>query len=456
MVVVAIRTTSPVTQAVASFACGYDFSAAPTELFDRARRAVIDTVGVAIAGGREPCFTILAETIGPAAVTGEATVLPTRARTTAVQAAFLNGTAGHALDFDDVADELKGHPSVVLVSALLALAQASGRTGREFLEAYVIGFETACAIASGLPVEAHYRKGWHATSTVGVLAAAAAAGRLLGLDEARMRNALGIAASMASGSRQNFGTMTKPLHAGLAARDALIAARLAANGFTADQAQLEGPLGFFNQYGTDPDLSSVHNALARPEVLLTQGVSVKKYPCCYGTHRTADATLALYARGIRGADVRSVLVNVEPGGLQATIHHRPATGLQGKFSNEYVVAACLLDGAVKLSTFTDRAVIRAEAQDLLQRVVIQEAQQPPFGSGTFEHAYATVEVTLANDAVVRERCDVPRGDSRAPLAADEIEAKFRDCLDFASSDWDADALLTLLHGLDSTARLTGW
>src|SRR5713226_7787924 len=180
----------------------------------------------------------------------------------------------------------------------------------------------------------------------GVLAAAAGAGRLLGLDEARMRNALGIAASMASGSRQNFGTMTKPLHAGLAARDAVIAAQLAANGFTADQEQLEGPLGFFNQYGSNPDLTIVERSLAQPDVLLTQGVSVKKYPCCYETHRSADAALGLYARGVRGADVQAVRVNVQPGGLQAIIHHTPTTGLQGKFSDEYVVAACLLDGGV--------------------------------------------------------------------------------------------------------------
>jgi 2-methylcitrate dehydratase PrpD len=288
------------------------------------------------------------------------------------------------------------------------------------------------------------------------LAAAAGAGRLLGLDNTRMRNALGIAASMASGSRQNFGTMTKPLHAGLAARDAVIAAELAANGFTADQEQLEGPLGFFNMYGREPDLDLVKRSLERADVLLTQGVSVKKYPCCYGTHRTADATLAMYARGIRAADVRSVRVAVEPGGLQAIIHHRPTTGLQGKFSNEYVVAACLLDGSIRLSTFTDAAVSRPDAQDLLQRVVIQEAQTPPFGSDAFDHAYATVEITLSSGDTVRERCDVPRGDGRAPLTDAELEAKFRDCLEFAESDWAADELLGQLRSLDSTARLTSW
>jgi 2-methylcitrate dehydratase PrpD len=183
---------------------------------------------------------------------------------------------------------------------------------------------------------------------------------------------------------------------------------------------------------------------------------VKKYPCCYGTHRSADAALALYARGVRDVDVRSVRVTVEPGGLQAIIHHTPTTGLQGKFSNEYVVGACLLDGGVKLSTFTDSAVGRAQAQELLRRVVIQEAETPPFGPSGFEHAYATVEVTLFDGTEVRERCDVPRGDGRSPLTLGEIEAKFRDCLAFAESGWDAEILLRRLLGLDSSAAPIGW
>jgi 2-methylcitrate dehydratase PrpD len=443
-----------VTESVARFASSHDFRAAPEVLFDRARRAVVDTVGVAVAGRHEPTFSILADTLGGhEQAPGEATVLPSQRRTTASQAAFLNGTAGHALDYDDVADEIKGHPSVVLVSALLALAEANGNSGRELLEAYAVGFEVGCAIARGLPVEPHYVQGWHATSTIGVLGATAGAGRLLGLDERRMRTALGIAASMASGSRQNFGTMTKPLHAGLAARDAVIAAQLAANAFTADQDQLEGPLGFFHMYGVQPDLEAVLSALAGPRVLLAHGLSVKKYPCCYGTHRMADATLALHARGVTGADVRTVSVTVEPGGQQATFHHRPKTGLEGKFSSEYVVAACLLDGRVSLSTFTDAGVSRVETQAMLQRVDLHEAATPPWGPETFDHSYAAVEVTLRDGTIVRERCDVPRGDARAPLSEDELQAKFRDCLAFAESDWDADALLQQLWGLPDLTRV---
>src|SRR5207248_225473 len=207
----AIATSTSVTEAVAKFAAGEPFANASDELYTRATRAFIDTIGVAIAGRQESPFTILAKTVPP--TPGQATVLPTRVRTTAAQAAFLNGTAGHALDYDDVADEMKGHPSVVLVSALLALAEARRASGRELLEAFAVGLEVACAIAGALPVEKHYARGWHATATVGILGAAAGAGHLLRLSTEQMQNALGIAATMASGSRQNFGTMTKPLHA---------------------------------------------------------------------------------------------------------------------------------------------------------------------------------------------------------------------------------------------------
>jgi 2-methylcitrate dehydratase PrpD len=450
---VVVQATTPITDMLARFACDQDLSQAPTVLFERATRAVVDTIGVAIAARLEPSFTILARTIGQGTCTGDATLLAARTRTAPAQAAFLNGTAGHALDFDDVADEIKGHPSVVLLPALLAIAEANGNTGRELLEAYVVGFEVGCAIARGLPVEAHYRRGWHATATIGVLAAVSGVGRLLRLDAIRMRNALGIAASMASGSRQNFGSMTKPLHAGMAARDAVIAGQLAASGFTADQDQLEGPLGYFQLYGVESDPRAVASALAGPRVLLERGLNAKKYACCYETHRAADAALALFEGGLRAEDVRSVTVSVQPGGLQAIIHHRPTTGLQAKFSAEYVVAACLIDGRLSLSSFADEAVQRADVQKLLQRVVLRESAEPPFGPSSFEDAYAAVEVTRGDGTFVRERCDIPRGHARAPLGDAELESKFRDCLEFAESDWNAEDLLRRLRGMNLASRV---
>ena len=436
----AIATTTSVTEAIADFAAGDPFAAAPEELYARATRAFIDTIGVAIAARLEPPFTMLAKTAP--SQPGEATVLAAGTKTNAQNAALLNGTAGHALDYDDVADQIKGHPSVVLVSALLALAESRGASGRELLNAYAVGFEVACAIASALPVEPHYTRGWHATATVGILGAAAGGGHLLGLSREQLQNALGIAASMASGSRQNFGTMTKPLHAGLAARDAVLAVELAASGFTADPHQLDGPAGYFRQYGVEPRPASVIERLERPTVLLDHGLNVKKYPCCYGTHRMADAALALRARGVDASAVSAVHISVEPNGTQAIIHHRPATGLQGKFSGEYVVATCFLDGAVRLSTFTDASVARAPAQDLLRRVTIEEAPHA-------DRAYAELEVELNDGSVVRERCDVPRGDARLPLSDADLEAKFHDCVAFAAFE-GGDQLLRRLWDLPST------
>jgi 2-methylcitrate dehydratase PrpD len=267
------------------------------------------------------------------------------------------------------------------------------------------------------------------------------------LSQEQVQCALGIAASMAGGSRQNFGTMTKPLHAGLAARDAVLSVELALNGFTADPHQLEGPVGYFQLFGVDPRPSEVVDALQHPRVLLEHGLNVKKYPCCYGTHRMADGALALQGRGVRPDEIRAISVSVEPRGLQAIIHHHPKTGLQGKFSGEYVVSACLLDGAVRLSTFTDEMVQRRAAQDLLELVSIQEAAEPPFGSPRFGHGFATLDVTLADGSTVRERCDIPRGDAGIPLSDADIEAKFRDCLAWSASNWDADALLQRLWNL---------
>src|SRR5689334_2674071 len=188
MAVTLAPSTISVSEAVAQFACSDPFADAPQALYERATRAFIDTIGVTIAARQEQSFAILARTLGTGAV-GAATVLASRARAGAADAALLNGTAGHALDYDDVADEINGHPSVVLVSALLALAEARGTTGRDLLEAYAVGFEVGCAIARGLNVEAHYRRGWHATATVGILAAVAGAARLLHLDQAAVQNA---------------------------------------------------------------------------------------------------------------------------------------------------------------------------------------------------------------------------------------------------------------------------
>ena len=441
--------TSAIAQYVAQAA------AAPEEARRRALAAVVDTVGVAIAGRADPGFAALRETMRPEMASGPATVWATGERTSPAMAALLNGAAGHALDYDDVADQIYGHPSVVLVPAVLAVAEATGASGRDALAAYAAGFDVCCAVAAGMDVRAHYAHGWHSTATIGVLGATAAVARLLGLDAGRTRHALGIAASTASGSRQNFGTMTKPLHPGLAARDAVLSASLAAQGFTADESQLEAPLGYLNMYASGGDPDAVVAALATPWELARSGVNVKKYPCCYNTHRTGDAVLDLVrAHPIAPEEVAEIRLTLEPGGYAPLIHPRPQTGLEGKFSPEYVLAAAVLDREISLSTFLDASVQRPEAQNLLTRVTRHESAVPPEGPKDWEFAYAVVEIETKTGDVTRHRTDVPRGDCRAPLDQAALETKFRDCVHFSSTGWNADHLLETLWNLDQTPSIT--
>lgn len=441
------------TKAVAAYALS-QVGPMSDEVVELAKRALIDTVGVALAARNEPPVRILEQTLG-ALPEGPATIWATGQKTDGAVAALLNGTAGHALDFDDVTDVTYGHPSVVLWPAIFAAAEHEACDGRALLEAFVVGFGVQVAIARAMDVRAHYGAGWHSTATIGVVGAAAAVSRLMRLDEEQTRCAIGLAASMAGGSRQNFGTMTKPLHPGLAARDGIMASRLAANGFTADVDNLESPLGYFSMFSPGADIEAAFTALSGTQALMDAGINVKKYPCCYNTHRTADATLDLRARdAIDPSSVRRVHVVLEPGGFDPLIHHRPRTGLEGKFSVEYVIAAALLDGEVNLASFTDEAVQRPEAQRLVEKVTWEVAAVPPVGAERWDQAFSVVTVeTDAGESTFRT--DIPRGDRRAPLSRDDLEAKFADCCSFSGSGWDAQALLAELWSIDGVDRLSG-
>ncbi|MET8352581.1 MmgE/PrpD family protein [Micromonospora sp. NPDC005206] len=417
------------------------------------RRTLVDTVGVAVAARNEAPVRILETTLG-ALPDGPATVWYSGERTDAATAALLNGTAGHALDFDDVTDVAMGHPSVVLWPAIVAAGQQTGASGQAMLDAYVVGFVVHAAVARAMDVPAHYSTGWHSTATIGILGATAGVARLSGLSDDATRRAIGLAASMAGGSRQNFGTMTKPLHPGLAARDAIFAVRLAGQNFTADTEELDSPLGYFSRFAPGADVAAALTALSGTDAFTESGINVKKYPCCYNTHRTADASLHLRARDhIDPAAISRIHVVLEPLGFEPLIHHRPWTGLQGKFSVEYVIAAAMLDGAVNLASFTDEAVQRPEAQALIEKITYGVAETPPFGPQEWEYAYSALEVETTDGVIHRFRTDVPRGDTRAPLTIEELDAKFADCLAFGGQGWDVATLREELWSVESASRV---
>jgi 2-methylcitrate dehydratase PrpD len=395
---------------------------------DLGERAFVDTVAVLLAGRQTAAVTTVAETVladqppgGPSrslAAGGR----PMSARS----AALIDGTAAHALDYDDVDDALYGHPSAVLVPTLLALGDACRSSGEELLGAYQRGLLACRWLAAALGIRRHYQAGWHATSTVGTLGAAAAAARLLGLPATAAQHALGMAASMAGGSRQNFGTMTKPLHVGLAAEHGILAATLARRGFTADPDQLDGPMGFLALFGQG----------ARAVALVDHdpvGLNVKLYPCCYATHAAVDAALdlrkAFPADGTGPDGVTAIDVAVPPGGLAPLIHHRPSDGLRAKFSLEYAVTAALLDGEVILASFDDARLLRSAVQTLLQRVTVGETPNPPSGPPAWGDTFAAVvTLRLADGRTLTTRVDQPAGHATRPVSEARLRAKFTDCL----------------------------
>jgi 2-methylcitrate dehydratase PrpD len=439
------------TTEIGAWIAGASLDAMPDEVVERARAGVIDTIGVILAGTAEPVTRIAASLVAEDGGAPVASQLGTPLQTTAESAALLNGISGHALDYDDVSASLTGHPSVVVVPAALAVAELVGADGAAFLQAYIVGEEVMAKL--GLAIgPAHYRAGWHATSTMGTLGAAAAACSVLGLDGERTAHALAIAVSESSGSRRNFGTMTKPFHAGHAARCGVAAARLAARGMTGDLTAIEAPLGLFAllSYGEGrPD--AIAPALGRPYDLASAGLSVKKYPCCFATHRAADAVLDLRAEhGLtEPGQVEFVRVTVPPGAVAPLIHDRPMTGLEAKFSMQYVLAAALLDGRVGLDAFEDDAVRRPEAQAFLPRVTVHEDPGIVAGANPIEEGHVDVELRLRAGTTLTRRVLHPRGSPGDPLRPWDLAGKFRDCASAALEPDQAEEALTRLLAVET-------
>jgi len=419
------------------------------EALRRARDAFVDTVGVAVAGADKPTLRILRRTLSSGV--GEALVLTDGERVDARYAALLNATAAHVLDYDDVCHSVKGHPSAVLVPALLATAGTA--SGGDVLHAYIVGLQAGASVGAGLG-PGHYAAGWHATSTVGVVAAAVAVSNLLKLSRAQCAAAIGVAASFAAGSRQNFGTMTKSLHAGHAAEWGVTAALLAGNGFTGDPAQLESELGLLTLLG-DGDIPRAQQQLDAELVITSdRGLNVKKYPCCYFAHRAIDAALALPIVPVDA--IRQIDVAVHPGSTSALLYPVPQTGLQGKFSGPYTVAAAYLDRGLSLASFTDAAVRRSEVCDLMPRVVFREVETPPIGDPQWRDGFAVVGLRERSGEVNTVRVDIPRGDCREPLSAAEHKAKFFDCMDFGGYGPVAQEAHATLAGMSAMPTANGW
>jgi 2-methylcitrate dehydratase PrpD len=429
---------------------GVTYGALPEAASHWAKVAILDTVGCTLAGASEPCARIVARVTTPFAPTGPSLVFGTQSRVAPLDAALINGTASHALDFDDCSDTLGGHPSAPILPALFALAETRAVDGSAFIAAYVAGWETETRIARGINFH-HYEKGWHPTATIGVFGSTAACCHLLGAPPAVTATALGLAASFASGVKANFGTMTKPLHVGHASRNGLLAALLAADGFTANDGAIEHRQGFLhvlNGVGNF-DAEAILRDWGQPWDILQPGVAIKQYPCCGSTHPAVDAMLAL----VRDHDLTPALVErvdswTHPRRLAHTNRPDPQSELDAKFSVQYCLARALLSRRVSLEHFEGDSFRDPAIRALLRR--IHAAPHPDMSMASTQHFGAEVRVKLTDGRVLSKAVERPLGRGPThPLPDDLLEAKFLNCAARALPMDAAEKLLEVLRTLDS-------
>lgn len=401
----------------------------PPEAVYWSRVAVLDTIGVTLAGAVEPPPRIVEDVLELQASHGPSLIFGTNRRATCLDAALVNGTAAHVLDFDNTSNTMFGHLSAAMIPALIAAGEAYDANGRDLLLAHAAGFETATRIAPGLNVY-HYEKGWHSTATLGVFAVAAACARLLKLSVAETETALAVSTSLAAGTKANFGTMTKSLHVGQCARGGLLAALLARKGFTANPDAFEHKQGFFNVFngpGHDDAARSLES-WGEPLDIVAPGASYKLYPCCYSTHAAIEAALTLVRQ--HGAFDAGAVARVDSWTHTSRLAHTdrpdPNSALDAKFSVQYCVACALLHGRVVLEHFDDDAY-----RDPVVRALLPRVHAAPYTGKLFapdDPFDAEVKVTLTDGRAFSAKVDRPLGrTSSNPIAHEQIKEKFENC-----------------------------
>lgn len=410
---------------VANFAVNEASHLLKEEHFTRAKEHMLDTMGVALAGHTDAISEILINYTAALGEEGECSILGTPLKTSVSNAAFVNGILCHSLDYDDSSWRLIGHPSAVVLPAILATAEKVGASGEKFLTAFLIGVEVSCKLGY-TATPGIYQNGWHATSAVGILGATAGVGYLLDLTVDQMVYAFGISASSACGLRSNFGTMTKPFHAGIAAKNGLVAAFLAKYGFTSCTETLEGSMGFFTIFSGEKVGINLKAKLGDPFDVLEPGFFVKPYPSCAATHTAIDAILQLKAEHHFTSDeVINIRAGCGPVGPLMLIHNRPKKGAEGKFSMPYVLAAAVNEGRVGIDTFTDEKVSDPNMLSVMGKVDFFVYEE--FKERGIDQAPAFIQVHLADGRVVEKIIEYATGSPSNPMALEALKAKYVDC-----------------------------
>ena len=439
------------TETIARWIVNTEYEDIPPDAIRVANESCFDLLGVILAGSTQPVGEIIESFVSDQGAAPEATILASGQLTSMANAALVNGTMGHALDYDDFGGF--GHPTVAIFPALLALGEHIGATGRDLIEAYVIGCEIGMAIQHTTKYN-QMQKGFHSTATIGQLASAAACAKLLKLDEKQTVTALGIAGSMAGGLIHNFGTMTKPLHAGLTCRDGVMAAQLAQRGLSAGDQVVEDPLGFAaTVLGGVYDLNEMAENLGKP-YRTQDALIIKKYPCCGGNHAILDSLFSLMREhNFTYQDVASAEFDQS---YYSVVMLEPDTDLKSKFSVKFNVAAALVDGEVGIDTFRDEKIAQNTVRETMHKVRTRiVAKSQSISNEPLKEV--PIKITL-NDGRVLEhitgREDI-LGAQNNPWGFDNIKSKFQVNARMALPDAEADEAVEAWSDIPQMADVAG-
>ncbi len=433
-----------VTERIAEYVVRSSYRSFPQEVIHQAKRCFLDLIGTTLGGAKQPLGRILVKTAGELGGKPQATVLGYGLKTSILGAALINGSAAHALDFDDTHIASIIHPSAPVIPAVLAVAECKGLSGKAALEAFILGFEVETRIGLGMGKN-HYDRGWHNTATCGRFGSAVAAGKLLGLDRKQIEMALGMAGTQASGLRLVFGTMTKPFHPGKCAFDGLLSALLVQRGFTCAPNLIEGPKGYVEVLGVESRLEPMVKDLGRKYEVLNN--TFKPYAACLLTHPTIDAIIGLRNQfRLKPGDIEEISCHVAKFCLDAAGQVQPKTGLAGKFSTAYVAALALAEGEAGEDMFSDKKVVEPKLVALQKKV---KAKVVPGYSETEARATITTKDGKKYSAFV----NTPKGDPRNPPTDQELENKFRSLAAFVLPKAKIDRLVKAVWSLDKIANI---
>ena len=434
------------TAKIARFVVETEFKRIPSEAVKMAKTAVLDCLGVALAGSKEPSARICAEIVRQEQGKEESSVIGQGFKSSAIHAAFANGTAAHALDFDH-SFTLMGQPTAPLIPAILSLGESLGASGRRCLEAYVAGFETITKLVMSLRQRSE--DGWHPPSSFGSFGAGVACAKLQGLNQSQVEMTLGTAASMASGLVCNFGTMSKPLHVGLGARNGVVAAKLAQAGFTANKQAIEAGLGFYEVFypGAEPDTRPLEE-LGTAYELINSGIRIKPYPCGGLTHPAIDGVLEFKTKhGITADMVESIDVGVARHTFERIVFRVPENGLQGKFSMPYLLARAIIDGKLFLDAFTESAVKDKNVLRLAEKIQMHlDPDLQPTAQGSRP---CKVTIRLRDGRSFSRQIDYAKGSREAPMSDGELKQKFIGCAREALDDSSTERIIEYVEHLET-------